>query len=82
MELGKRMNSLVSEPNCRTAKFFSENSLTTETIKTQVLANKPVYKCVIYESWYHYAKRKCGEKAKLCYMCYCVKCIAEDVEKV
>ena len=68
MELRKRMNSLVSEPNCRTAKNFSENSLTTETIKTQVLTNKPVYKFVIYESWYHYAKRKCGEKAKLCYM--------------
>ena len=73
----RRRNYLVSEPNCHTAKFFTENLLATEMSKTQILMNKPVYlglsildlsKTVLYEFWYDYLKPKYGENAKLCYM--------------
>ena len=46
-------------------------------IKTQILKNKLIYlglpilnlsKTVMYEFWYHYAKLKYAENAKLCYM--------------
>ena len=36
-------NYLVSEPNYHTTKFSTENVLTIEMRKTQVLMNKPVY---------------------------------------
>ena len=39
----KRKNSLVSEPNYHTTKFFSEKLLAIEIQKTQILINKPVY---------------------------------------
>ena len=32
-----RRNYLVSEPNCHTTKFFTENVLATEMRKTQIL---------------------------------------------
>ena len=73
----RRRNYLVSEPNYHTTKFFTENLLAIEMIKTQILMNKPVYlglsildlsKNVMYEFWYHYVKPKYGENAKLCYM--------------
>ena len=57
--------------------FFTENVLSTELIKFQILMNKPVYlvlsvldltKTVMHEFWYDYAKPKYGENAKLCYM--------------
>ena len=63
----KRRNYLVSEPNCQTAKFFTENVLTTEIQKTQILMNKPVYlglsildlsKTAMYEFRYDYIKQK------------------------
>ena len=39
----RRRNYLVSEPNYHTTKFFTENLLTAEMKKTQILMNKPVY---------------------------------------
>ena len=39
----RRRNYLVSEPNYHTTKFFTENLLTVEMKKTQILMNKPVY---------------------------------------
>ena len=38
-----RRNYLVSEPKYFTAKCFLKNLLVTETKKTQILMNKPVY---------------------------------------
>ena len=39
----RRRNYLVSEPNYRTTKFFTENLLAIEMRKTLILMNKPVY---------------------------------------
>ena len=39
----KRRNQLMSEPNCHTTKWFSENLLATEMKKTKVKMNKTVY---------------------------------------
>ena len=50
----------MSEPNYHTTKKFSENLLTIEMKRTQILINKPVYLCisilqlgkiVMYEFW-------------------------------
>ena len=73
----RRGNYLVSEQNYHKTKFFTENVLAIEIIKTQILMNKPVYlglsildlsKTVMYELWYDYVKPKYYENAKLCYM--------------
>ena len=72
-----RSNYLVSESNYHTTKFFTENMLAIEMIKTQMFMNKLVYsglptlnlsKTVMYEFWYDYAKPKHGENINLCYM--------------
>ena len=39
----KRRNQLVSEPNYRTIKWFSEDLLAIEMKKTKLKLNKPVY---------------------------------------
>ena len=39
----RRRNYLVSQPNCHTTKFFTENLLATGMRKTKILMNKPVY---------------------------------------
>ena len=44
----KRRNQLVSEPNYRTTKYFSENLLAIEMKKTKVKMNKPVYLGMLY----------------------------------
>ena len=63
----RRRNYLVSETNCHTAKFFTENLLTTEMRKTHILMNKSVYlglltlylsKSIMCEFWYVYVNRK------------------------
>ena len=73
----EKRNKLVSEPNYRTAKHFSENLLAIEMKKTKIKMNKPVYigmaildisKTLMYKFWYDYIKSKYKEKAKLCYM--------------
>ena len=72
-----KRNYLVSEPNCHTTNFFTENLLAVKMKNTQKTMNKPVYlglsiidlsKTVMYESWYDYLKSKYGENAKLCFM--------------
>ena len=59
----RRRNYLVSEPNYYTTKLFTENLLTIEMKKTEILMNKPVYlrlsimelsKILMYEFWYDY----------------------------
>ena len=59
----RRRNYLVSEPNYHTTKFFTENLLTIEMEKTEILMSKPGYlglsilalsKIVMYEFWYDY----------------------------
>ena len=73
----RRRNYLVSEPNCHTVIFFTENLLAIEIRKTQILTNRLVYlvlwildlcETVIYQFWYDYVKPKYGKNAKLCYM--------------
>ena len=39
----KKRNQLVSEPNCHTIKWFSENLVAIEMRKTKVKMNKPIY---------------------------------------
>ena len=39
----RRRNQLVSEPDCHTTKYFSENLLAIETKKAKEKMNKPVY---------------------------------------
>ena len=69
----RRRNYLVSELHYHTTKFFTENLLAIEMIKTQILNNKAVYlgvsilnisKSPLYEFWYDYVKPKYGENAK------------------
>ena len=38
----RRRNYLVSEPNYHTTKFFTEDVLSIEMKKTEILMNKPV----------------------------------------
>ena len=39
----RRRNYLVSEPNCHTVIFFTENLLAIEIRKTQILTNRLAY---------------------------------------
>ena len=90
----KRRNYLVSESNYHTTNFFSENLLTIEMRKIQILMNKPLYlglsvwelsKIVVYEFWYGHVQPKYGEKAKLCYMdtdSFIVYIKTDDISKV
>ena len=89
----RRRNYLESEQNYHTVKFFTENLLTIEMRKTQILMNKPVYlglsildlcKTVMYEFWYDYVKPKYGENAKLFHMdteSFTVHVKTEDIYK-
>ena len=63
----------MSEPNCHTTRFFTENLLAVEIIKTQIFMNMSVYlglsvsdlsKTVMYEFCYDYVKPKYGNKKK------------------
>ena len=69
----KKRNYLVSKLHYHTTKFFTENLLAIEMIKTQILMNKAVYlgvsilglsKTLLYEFWYDYVKLKYCENAK------------------
>ena len=74
----KKRSKLASEPNCRTAKYFSENNLMAiEMKKTNVKINMPIYlgmsildisKTLMYGFLYDYIKPKYQDKAKHCYM--------------
>ena len=68
-------NSLGSEPNYHTTKFWTKHLLTTEMKKAQILMNKPVYlgllilelsKTLMYKFWYDYVKQKYGEIVRIC----------------
>ena len=67
----------MSEPNCHTARKFSENSLATEINKTKVNMHIPnfsglpilkINKTVMYEFWCDYINSNYEEEANLCYM--------------
>ena len=71
----KRRNQLISEPNYHTTKWFSEDLLAIEMMKTIVKMNQPVYpslsvlelsKTLMYVFWYDYIKPKYQDNAKLC----------------
>ena len=71
-----KRNKLVSEPNYHTMKLISENLSIIEMKKVKVKMNKPIYlglsileisKIIMYEFWYDYMKKKCGDMVKLCY---------------
>ena len=72
-----KRNQLVSEPNYRTIKWFSENLIAIEMKKTKVKMNKPIYlgfsildlsKIVMYKFWYDYNAKWYQDNAKICYM--------------
>ena len=69
----RRRNYLVSEPNYHTTKFLTENLLSIEMKKTEILMNKPISfglwkldlsKTVMYNFWYDYVKPKYCKNAK------------------
>ena len=73
----KKRSKLVSEPNYHTINLISEDLSITETQKTKVKMNKPIYlglsileisKILMYEFWYDYMKQKYSNDVKLCYM--------------
>ena len=73
----KKRNKLVSEPNCYTINYISEDLSTIEMNKMKVKMNKPIYlglsildisKILTYEFWYDYMKPKHNDNVKLCYM--------------
>ena len=73
----EKTNQLVSEPNYRMTKCFSENLLAIEMNKIKVKMNKPVYlglsileisKNLMYEFWYDYIKPKYKNNGKLCHI--------------
>ena len=72
----KRRKRLVSEPNYRSHKNFSDHLMAIEMKKIRVKMTKPLYlgmsildisKILMYEFWYNYIIPKYGDKAKLCY---------------
>ena len=74
---GKRRNQLVSEPNCHTIKYFSENLIAIKMKKINVKMNKLVYlglsileisKTLMYKFWYDYIKPDYQKNSKKCYM--------------
>ena len=73
----KRRNQLLSEPNYRTQKYFSENFLAIEMEKTKVKWISQyilpwqyweISKTLMDEFWYNYIRPKYQNNAKLCYM--------------
>ena len=73
----KKRSKFVSEPNCHTINFISEDLSIIEMKKTKVKMNKPIYlglsileisKILMHEFWYDYMKPKYNDKVKLCYM--------------
>ena len=73
----ERRKKLVSEPNYDSYKQFSNDLMSIEMRKTEVLMDKPIAvgqaildisKTLMYEFWYDYLKPKYQDKLKLCYM--------------
>ena len=70
----EKLRKLVSKPNFRSCKIFSENLVSVHMKKTSLTMNKPVYlgmcildlsKTIMYDFHYNYIKPKYGDKAKL-----------------
>ena len=70
----EKLRKLVSKPNFRSRKIFSENLVSVHMKKTSLTMNKPVYlgmcildlsKTIMYDFHYNYIKPKYGDKAKL-----------------
>ena len=75
--LKKEEKKLVFERNYDSYKVFSEDLMTIDMRKTEVLMDKPlpigqaildISKTLMYEFWYDYLKPKYQDKIKLCYM--------------
>ena len=75
----RRTRYLVLESNYHKSKFFKENLLGIEMIKTQILMNKTAYsdlsildlsKTAMYQFWYDYVKPQYDENAKLVIITY------------
>ena len=65
----RRRSYLVSKPNFRVTRSFTENLLAIGMRTTETLMNKlHLNKILMYEFWYDYVKPRYDEKAKLCYM--------------
>ena len=73
----KKKSKLVSEPNCHTINYISEDLSIIEMNKTKVKINKPIYlglsildisKILMSEFWYDYMKLEYNDNVKLCYM--------------
>ena len=70
----EKLRKLVSKPNFKSCKIFSENLVSVHMKKTSLTINKPVYlgmcildlsKTIMYDFHYNYIKPKYGDKAKL-----------------
>ena len=70
----EKARKLISKPNFRNRKIFSENLKSVHMKKTSLVMNKPVYlgmcildlsKTLMYDFHYNYIKPKYGNKAKL-----------------
>ena len=69
-----KARKLISKPNYKSCKIFSENLISVHMKKTSLLMNKPVYlgacildlsKTIMHEFHYNYIKPMYGNKAKL-----------------
>ena len=70
----EKFKKLVSKPNFKGRKIFSENLVSVHMKKTSLTMNKPVYlgmcilelsKIIMFDFHYNYIKPKYGDKAKL-----------------
>ena len=70
----EKLRKLVSKPNFKSCKIFSENLVSVHMKKTSLTMNKPVYlgmcildlsKTIMYDFYYNYLKQKYGDKVKL-----------------
>ena len=70
----ERARKLISKPNFRSRKIFSENLISVHMKKTSLTMNKPAYlgmcildlsKTIMYDFYYNYIKQKYGDKAIL-----------------
>ena len=70
----QKLRKLVSKPNFKSCKIFSENLVSVHMKKTSLTMIKPVYlgmcildlsKTIMYDFHYNYIKPKYGDKAKL-----------------
>ena len=70
----EKLRKLVSKPNFKSCKIFSENLVSVHMKKTSLTMIKPIYlgmcildlsKTIMYDFYYNYLKQKYGDKVKL-----------------